>query len=175
MKLKVIEPLRELFKDEVRELGKELGIPEDLVWRHPFPGPGIAIRIIGEVTREQVRIAREADNIFIEEIKAAGLYKKISQAYAALLPVKAVGVMGDKRVHEQVIALRAVETSDFMTADMYPFEWDFLKRVTRRIVNEVNGVCRVVYDSKSQYCRVARCHANGSVATSKPPGTIEME
>jgi GMP synthase (glutamine-hydrolysing) len=149
MKLKVIEPLRELFKDEVRELGKELGLPEELVWRHPFPGPGIAIRILGEVTREQVRIAREADYIFIEEIRAAGLYKKISQAFAALIPAKAVGVMGDKRVHEQIIALRAVETSDFMTADWYCFDGEFLKRVSRRIVNEVNGVCRVVYDSKS--------------------------
>jgi GMP synthase (glutamine-hydrolysing) len=149
MNLKLIEPLRELFKDEVRELGMNLGIPEDLVWRHPFPGPGIAIRILGEVTPEQVRIAREADYIFIEEIKAAGLYRKISQAFAALLPVKAVGVMGDKRVHDQVIALRAVETSDFMTADWYPFDGEFLKKVSRRIVNEVNGVCRVVYDSKS--------------------------
>ncbi|ORY16904.1 GMP synthase-like protein [Clohesyomyces aquaticus] len=158
MHLKLIEPLRELFKDEVRELGTNLGIPEDLVWRHPFPGPGIAIRILGEVTPEQVRIAREADYIFIEEIKAAGLYRKISQAFAALLPVKAVGVMGDKRVHDQVIALRAVETSDFMTADWYPFDGDFLKKVSRRIVNEVEGVCRVVYD-----------------ITSKPPGTIEME
>ncbi|KAH7356113.1 GMP synthase-like protein [Pyrenochaeta sp. MPI-SDFR-AT-0127] len=158
MNLKLIEPLRELFKDEVRELGKELGIPEELVWRHPFPGPGIAIRILGEVTREQVRIAREADFIFIEEIRKAGLYRNISQAFAALLPVKAVGVMGDKRVHDQVIALRAVETTDFMTADWYPFDGEFLKRVSRRIVNEVNGVCRVVYD-----------------ITSKPPGTIEME
>jgi GMP synthase (glutamine-hydrolysing) len=149
MNLKLIEPLRELFKDEVRELGTKLGIPEDLVWRHPFPGPGIAIRILGEVTPEQVRIAREADNIFIEEIKAAGLYRNISQAFAALLPVKAVGVMGDKRVHDQVIALRAVETSDFMTADWYPFDGAFLKKVSRRIVNEVNGVCRVVYDSES--------------------------
>ncbi|KAF2473658.1 GMP synthase-like protein [Lindgomyces ingoldianus] len=158
MHLKLIEPLRELFKDEVRELGTNLGIPEDLVWRHPFPGPGIAIRILGEVTPEQVRIAREADYIFIEEIRAAGLYRKISQAFAALLPVKAVGVMGDKRVHDQVIALRAVETSDFMTADWYPFDGAFLKKVSRRIVNEVEGVCRVVYD-----------------ITSKPPGTIEME
>jgi GMP synthase (glutamine-hydrolysing) len=149
MNLKLIEPLRELFKDEVRALGVELGINEELVWRHPFPGPGIAIRILGEVTREQVRIAREADYIFIEEIKKAGLYRNISQAFAALLPVKAVGVMGDKRVHDQVIALRAVETSDFMTADWYPFDGEFLKRVSRRIVNEVNGVCRVVYDSKS--------------------------
>jgi GMP synthase (glutamine-hydrolysing) len=148
MSLKLIEPLRELFKDEVRELGTKLGIPEDLVWRHPFPGPGIAIRILGEVTPEQVRIAREADHIFIEEIKAAGLYRNISQAFAALLPVKAVGVMGDKRVHDQVIALRAVETSDFMTADWYPFDGAFLKKVSRRIVNEVNGVCRVVYDGK---------------------------
>ncbi|KAF2091262.1 GMP synthase [Saccharata proteae CBS 121410] len=158
MHLKLIEPLRELFKDEVRELGTNLGIPEELVWRHPFPGPGIAIRILGEVTPEQVRIAREADNIFIEEIKAAGLYRKISQAFAALLPVKAVGVMGDKRVHSQVIALRAVETTDFMTADWFPFDGNFLKRVSRRIVNEVDGVCRVLYD-----------------ITSKPPGTIEME
>ncbi|KAF2838732.1 GMP synthase-like protein [Patellaria atrata CBS 101060] len=158
MHLKLIEPLRELFKDEVRALGANLGIPENLIWRHPFPGPGIAIRILGEVTPEQVRIAREADYIFIEEIQAAGLYRKISQAFAALLPVKAVGVMGDKRVHDQIIALRAVETSDFMTADWYPFDGEFLKRVSRRIVNEVTGVCRVVYD-----------------VTSKPPGTIEME
>jgi GMP synthase (glutamine-hydrolysing) len=148
MNLKLIEPLRELFKDEVRELGTNLGIPKDLVWRHPFPGPGIAIRILGEVTPEQVRIAREADFIFIEEIKAAGLYRKVSQAFAALLPVKAVGVMGDNRVHAQVIALRAVETSDFMTADWYPFDGAFLKKVSRRIVNEVDGVCRVVYDSE---------------------------
>lgn len=158
MHLKLLEPLRELFKDEVRALGTNLGIPEHLVWRHPFPGPGLAIRILGEVTPEQVRIAREADVIFIEEIRAAGLYRKISQAFAALLPVKAVGVMGDKRVHEQVIALRAVETTDFMTADWYPFDGEFLKRVSRRVVNEVDGVCRVVYD-----------------VTSKPPGTIEME
>ncbi|KAF2754555.1 GMP synthase subunit B [Pseudovirgaria hyperparasitica] len=158
MHLKLIEPLRELFKDEVRVLGTKLGIPEELVWRHPFPGPGIAVRILGEVTPEQVRIAREADYIFIEEIKKAGLYRKISQAFAALLPVKAVGVMGDQRVHAQVIALRAVETTDFMTADWYPFDGEFLKRVSRRIVNEIDGVCRVVYD-----------------VTSKPPGTIEME
>lgn len=158
MHLKLIEPLRELFKDEVRALGTNLGIPEELVWRHPFPGPGLAIRILGEITPEQLRIAREADTIFIEEIRAAGLYGQISQAFAALLPVKAVGVMGDKRTHEQVIALRAVETSDFMTADWFPFDGQFLKRVSRRIVNEVNGVCRVLYD-----------------VTSKPPGTIEME
>ncbi|KAL8758781.1 MAG: hypothetical protein Q9184_003822 [Pyrenodesmia sp. 2 TL-2023] len=158
MHLKLIEPLRELFKDEVRILGTKLGIPDDLVWRHPFPGPGIAIRILGEVTPSQVEIARQADHIFIQEIIAAGLYRKISQAFAALLPVRAVGVMGDKRVHEQVIALRAVETTDFMTADWYPFDGLFLKKVSSRIVNEVSGVCRVVYD-----------------VTSKPPGTIEME
>lgn len=156
--LKLIEPLRELFKDEVRELGRQLGIPHDLVMRHPFPGPGIAIRVLGEVTREQVDIARKADHIFISEIKAAGIYDKISQAYAALLPVKAVGVMGDNRVHQQVIALRAVETTDFMTCTAYRFEWDFLEKVMTRICNEVDGVCRVVYD-----------------ITSKPPGTIEME
>jgi GMP synthase (glutamine-hydrolysing) len=158
MHLKLIEPLRELFKDEVRALGTNLGIPEHLVWRHPFPGPGLAIRILGEVNESQLKIARHADKIFIDEIVAAGLYRKISQAFAALLPVKAVGVMGDKRVHAQVIALRAVETTDFMTADWFPFDGEFLKRVSRRIVNEVDGVCRVVYD-----------------VTSKPPGTIEME
>jgi len=160
MHLKLIEPLRELFKDEVRALGTNLGIPEELVWRHPFPGPGLAIRIIGEINDEQLRIAREADKIFIDEIIAAGLYRKISQAFAAVFPdtAKAVGVMGDKRVHGKVVTLRAVETTDFMTADWYPFEFDFLKRVSRRIVNEVDGACRVTYD-----------------ITSKPPGTIEME
>ncbi|KAK2627765.1 hypothetical protein QTJ16_002411 [Diplocarpon rosae] len=156
--LQLIEPLRELFKDEVREMGRQLGIPHELVMRHPFPGPGIAIRVLGEVTREQVAIAQKADAIFIEEIRAAGLYDQISQAYAALLPVKAVGVMGDKRVHQQVIALRAVCTTDFMTANIFRFEWEFLERVQTRIVNEVDGVCRVFYDT-----------------TSKPPGTIEME
>jgi GMP synthase (glutamine-hydrolysing) len=156
--LKLIEPLRELFKDEVRELGRKLGISHELVMRHPFPGPGIAIRVLGEVTRSQVEIARKADHIFISEIRAAGLYDQISQAFAALLPVKAVGVMGDKRVHQQVIALRAVQTTDFMTANIFRFDWDFLERVSTRIVNEVEGVCRVEYD-----------------LTSKPPGTIEME
>lgn len=158
MGLKLIEPLRELFKDEVRDIGRELGINHELVMRHPFPGPGIAIRVLGEVTPEQVAIARKADHIFISEIRAAGLYDNISQAYAALLPVKAVGVMGDKRVHQQVIALRAVETTDFMTATAYPFSWEFIAKVSTRIVNEVDGVCRVFYD-----------------VTSKPPGTIEME
>ena len=154
MNLKLIEPLRELFKDEVRALGTQLGIPHDLVWRHPFPGPGLGIRVLGEVTPSQLAIARQADHIFIEEIRKAGLYREISQAFAALLPVKAVGVMGDKRVHEQVVALRAVETSDFMTADSYMFDGRFLKRVSSRIVNEVEGVCRVLYDGEFShvYC-----------------------
>ncbi|EGV60570.1 GMP synthase (glutamine-hydrolyzing) [Yamadazyma tenuis] len=158
MKLKLIEPLRELFKDEVRHLGELLGVPHDLVWRHPFPGPGLAIRVLGEITRPQLKIAREADHIFIEEIKNAGIYKEISQAFAALLPVFSVGVMGDQRTYEQVIALRAIETVDFMTADWYVFEASFLKRVASRIVNEVDGVARVTYD-----------------ITSKPPATVEWE
>ncbi|KAG9293679.1 hypothetical protein G9A89_019016 [Geosiphon pyriformis] len=158
MKLKLIEPLRELFKDEVRVLGTFLGLDEELIWRHPFPGPGIAIRILGEVTPQQVAIVRAADHIYIEEIKKAGLYRKIAQAYAALLPVKAVGVMGDKRTYEQVIALRAVETTDYMTADWYPFPYDILKRISNRIINEIKGVNRVVYD-----------------ISSKPPATIEWE
>jgi GMP synthase (glutamine-hydrolysing) len=158
MHLKLIEPLRELFKDEVRELGTKLGIPEQLVWRHPFPGPGLAIRIIGEVTEEQLRIVREADKIFIHEIRAAGLYRKISQAYAASLGVKAVGVMGDKRVHGFIVALRAVVTTDFMTADAFDFERSFRSKVSTKIVNEVDGVTRVMWDD-----------------TSKPPGTIELE
>lgn len=149
MHLKLIEPLRELFKDEVRIMGTNLGIPEELVWRHPFPGPGIAIRVLGEVTPEQVAIARKADHIFIEEIRAAGFYRNVSQAYAALLPTRAVGVMGDKRVYDQIIALRAVTTTDFMTADWFDFPGKFLRKVSSRIVNEVDGVCRVVYDSES--------------------------
>ena len=148
MHLKLIEPLRELFKDEVRVLGEQLGIPSDLVWRHPFPGPGLAIRILGEVTSSQLAIVRQADHIFIEEIQKAGLYRKISQAFAALLPLKAVGVMGDKRVHDQIIALRAVETTDFMTATSCDLGQDFRQRVSTRIVNEVEGVCRVFEDSK---------------------------
>ena len=158
MKLKVIEPLRELFKDEVRALGSILKIDDDLVWRHPFPGPGIAIRILGEVTPSQVAIVQQADAIFIEEIKKAGLYRKISQAYAALLPIRSVGVMGDNRTYEQVIALRAVETTDFMTADWFEMPYDVLKHISSRIINEVNGVNRVVYD-----------------VSSKPPATIEWE
>ncbi|RUP42660.1 class I glutamine amidotransferase-like protein [Jimgerdemannia flammicorona] len=160
MKLKLIEPLRELFKDEVRALGTLLGLDDELVWRHPFPGPGIAIRVLGEVTPSQVEIARLADHIYIEEIKRAGYYRQISQAYAALLPVKAVGVMGDARTYEQVIALRAVETKDFMTADVFASaEWFLtLKKISSRIINEVKGVNRVVYD-----------------ISSKPPATIEWE
>lgn len=150
MKLKLIEPLRELFKDEVRELGTSLGIPEELVWRHPFPGPGIAIRIIGDVTPEKVRIVQEADQIFIEEIRAAGLYRQISQAFAALMEGKAVGVVGDQRLHGHIIALRAVQTTDFMTADAFEFDQTFLRRVKNRIGNEVEGVARVLYES--------RCH-----------------
>lgn len=158
MHLKLIEPLRELFKDEVRELGTTLGIPEELVWRHPFPGPGLGIRVLGEVTAGQLRILREADAIFMEEIWKAGIYRDISQALVGLLPVKAVGVMGDNRVHSQVVALRAVVTTDFMTATAYEFDWAFLRKVSSRIINEVDGVCRVFQD-----------------ITSKPPGTIEFE
>ena len=158
MRLKLIEPLRELFKDEVRELGTSLGIPEELVWRHPFPGPGIAIRIIGEVTPERVRIVQKADKIFIDEIQAAGLYRQISQAFAALFGVKSVGVVGDQRLHGDVIALRAVQTTDFMTAKRFRFDDDFLDRVSDRIANEVEGVARVFYET-----------------TSKPPATIELE
>lgn len=156
MKLKLIEPLRELFKDEVRALGRLLKIPEHLVGRHPFPGPGLAIRILGEVTREQVKIAQHADAIFIEEIRKAGLYDQISQAFCALLPVRAVGVQGDRRTYEQVICLRAVKTEDFMTADWFDFPPAVLRKMSNRITNEVQGVNRVVMD-----------------VTSKPPGTVE--
>ncbi|KAJ5808498.1 hypothetical protein N7474_009767 [Penicillium riverlandense] len=156
--LKLIEPLRELFKDEVRELGRQLGISAELVGRHPFPGPGLAIRVLGEVTKEKVDMARKADHIFISMIREAGLYDDIGQAYAALDPSRAVGVMGDKRVYANIILLRAISTKDFMTAMPYPFSYEFLTKVSTRIVNEVEGVCRVAYDF-----------------TSKPPGTIEME
>ncbi|KAK3370784.1 hypothetical protein B0T24DRAFT_627041 [Lasiosphaeria ovina] len=156
--LRLIEPLRSLYKDEVRELGRALGISEELVMRHPFPGPGIAVRILGEVTPEKVEIARRADNIFITEIRKAGLYNQISQAYAAVDPSRAVGVMGDKRVYGYIIILRAVVTIDYMTAEAFEFPWAVLQKVMNRIINEVDGVCRVTYD-----------------VTSKPPGTIEME
>lgn len=175
MHLKLIEPLRELFKDEVRELGSQLGIPDELVWRHPFPGPGLGIRVLGEVTAEQLRILRQADSIFIDEVRAAGLYRKISQALAGLFPLKVVGVMGDKRVYDQIVALRAVVTTDFMTADSYEFEPKFVKKVTQRIVNEVDGVCRVVHDSEYPGAQVDTDMMLTATATSKPPGTIEFE
>lgn len=158
MNLKLIEPLRELFKDEVRVLGTRLGIPEDLVWRHPFPGPGLAIRVLEEVTEEKLELCRQADHIFIGEIKKAGIYNQISQAYVAITPARAVGVQGDQRVYGYLAVLRAVETTDFMTADVYYFEKGFLKRVSSRITNEIPGITRVSFD-----------------LTSKPPGTIEME
>ena len=148
MRLKLIEPLRELFKDEVRELGRTLGIPEQLVMRHPFPGPGLGIRVVGEVTSQQLRILKQADEIFISEIWAANLYRDISQALVGLFPVKVVGVMGDKRVYDQIVALRAVKTTDFMTADWYEFKPDILKKISSRIINEVDGVCRVFQDCK---------------------------
>jgi GMP synthase (glutamine-hydrolysing) len=158
MKLRLVEPLCELFKDEVRALGRELGLPESIIGRHPFPGPGLAIRILGKVTPEAVRILQKADAIYLEEIRAAGLYDAIWQAFAVLLPVKSVGVMGDGRSYDQVCALRAVTSTDGMTADVYPFDMAFLTRVANRIVNEVRGINRVTYD-----------------ITSKPPGTIEWE
>ncbi|KAI1338354.1 GMP synthase [Xylariaceae sp. FL0016] len=156
--LKLIEPLRELFKDEVRALGREMGVNEELVMRHPFPGPGIAIRILGEVTPERVEIARKADHIFISMIKEAGVYNDMSQAYAALDTNKAVGVMGDKRQEGYIIILRAVVTTDFMTAEPYEMDWKLLKKISTRIVNEVDGVSCVTYNS-----------------TSKPPATIELQ
>ncbi|MCC6888923.1 MAG: glutamine-hydrolyzing GMP synthase [Hyphomicrobiales bacterium] len=158
MNMTLVEPLRELFKDEVRALGRELGLPEAFVGRHPFPGPGLAIRCPGEITREKLDILRLADDIYIEEIRRAGLYDDIWQAFAVLLPVRSVGVMGDYRTYDFVLGLRAVTSTDGMTADFYPFEMAFIGHVARRIVNEVKGVNRVVYD-----------------ITSKPPGTIEWE
>lgn len=158
MNLKLVEPLRELFKDEVRELGKELGIPSEMLERHPFPGPGLAIRIPGEITRDKIKILQQADRIYLEEIKEAGIYKEIWQAFCVLLPVKTVGVMGDSRTYEFVCALRAVTSNDGMTADFYHFRHDFLSKVSNRIINEVRGINRIVYD-----------------ITSKPPGTIEWE
>ena len=158
MNMKLVEPLRELFKDEVRDLGRELGLNDQFVGRHPFPGPGLAIRIPGEVTKERCDILRKADAIYLEEIRAAGLYDAIWQAFAVLLPVRTVGVMGDGRTYDNVLALRAVTSTDGMTAEVFAFPGDFLPRVATRLVNEVKGVNRVVYDY-----------------TSKPPGTIEWE
>ena len=158
MNMKLVEPLRELFKDEVRALGRELGLPESFIGRHPFPGPGLAIRLPGGVTREKLDILRKADAIYIEEIRKAGLYDKIWQAFSVLLPVQTVGVMGDGRTYDRVLALRAVTSVDGMTADFFPFDMNFLGRAATRIINEVKGVNRVVYD-----------------VTSKPPGTIEWE
>ncbi|MBM4140212.1 MAG: glutamine-hydrolyzing GMP synthase, partial [Nitrospira sp.] len=158
MKLKLIEPLRELFKDEVRLLGKELGIPDEIINRHPFPGPGLAIRVIDEVTHERCDIVRKADAIVLEEIKKAGLYTELWQAFVVLLPVKSVGVMGDERTYENVIAVRAVKSLDGMTADWARIPYDIMGRISNRIINEVKGVNRVVYD-----------------ISSKPPSTIEWE
>ena len=158
MKLKLLEPLKELFKDEVRAIGEELGLPHQMVWRHPFPGPGLGVRILGEVKKEYADILRQADAIYIDELYVSGYYDKISQAFAVFLPVKSVGVMGDGRTYEYVIALRAVETRDFMTAGWTKLPYELMGRISNRIINEVRGVNRVVYD-----------------ISSKPPSTIEWE
>jgi GMP synthase (glutamine-hydrolysing) len=158
MHLKLIEPLRELFKDEVRRVGLELGLPEDMVWRQPFPGPGLAVRIMGEITPEAVRMLQEADDILVSEIKKAGLYRQIWQSFGVLLPVKSVGVMGDIRTYEHTLAIRAVHSNDGMTADWVRLPYDLMSVISNRIVNEVKGINRVVYD-----------------ITSKPPATIEWE
>ena len=156
--MKLVEPLRDLFKDEVRALGRTLGLPETMVGRHPFPGPGLAIRIPGAVTADSLEILRRADAVYLEELRAAGLYDEIWQAFAVLLPVRTVGVMGDERSYERVCALRAVVSTDGMTAESYPFDHALIARIGTRIINEVRGINRVVYD-----------------VTSKPPGTIEWE
>ena len=158
MNLKLVEPLRELFKDEVREVGIELGLPRELVMRQPFPGPGLAIRILGEITAERLEILRLADVIVLDEIKMAGLYEKVWQSFAVLLPVRTVGVMGDERTYENVIAVRVVDSLDAMTADWSKIPYEVMGRISNRIINSVKGVNRVVYD-----------------ISSKPPGTIEWE
>ena len=158
MNLKLIEPFRELFKDEVRAIGRELGLPESFIERHPFPGPGLAVRLLGDIDKQELDILREADDIFIAEIKSAGLYNEIWQAFAVLLPIKTVGVMGDARTYENVVALRAVTSTDGMTADWYRFKPEFLEKVSNKIIRDVKGVNRVVYD-----------------ISSKPPSTIEWE
>lgn len=158
MKFELLEPLRELFKDEVRAVGRELGIPDHMIDRHPFPGPGLGIRILGDVSKEKADILREADDIFITELRAAGLYQKVSQAFVVLLPVKSVGVMGDERTYAYLVGIRAVTSSDGMTSDWYKMPYEVLEKISNRIVNEVDGANRVVYD-----------------ITSKPPGTIEWE
>ena len=158
MKLNLVEPLRDLFKDEVRKMGAAMGIPSSMINRHPFPGPGLGVRILGEVTKEKVKVLQEADNIFIEELIKADHYDKVSQAFAVLLPIKSVGVVGDERRYAEVIGLRAVETVDFMTARWAHLPYEFLEHVSNRIVNEIEDVSRVVYD-----------------ISSKPPATIEWE
>jgi GMP synthase (glutamine-hydrolysing) len=158
LEFELIEPFRALFKDEVRRVGELLGLPEQTVWRHPFPGPGLAVRCLGEVTADRLDVLRKADNILLEEITAANLYRKTSQTFAVLLPVRSVGVMGDGRTYENVVAVRSVDTPDFMTADWSRIPYDVLARISNRIINEVRGVNRVVYD-----------------ISSKPPATIEWE
>ena len=158
MKLKLLEPFRELFKDEVREIGEELNLPEDIIYRQPFPGPGLAVRILGDITEERIKILQAADDIVVSEIKIAGLYKKLWQSFAVLLPIKSVGVMGDNRTYEQVCAIRAVESVDAMTADWAKIDYEVLRIISNRIINEVKGINRVVYD-----------------ISSKPPSTIEWE
>jgi GMP synthase (glutamine-hydrolysing) len=158
MPFALIEPLRDLFKDEVRQIGKELGLPAEVLVKHPFPGPGLAVRLLGEITRAQLATLQEADAIVVEEIRKAGLYEKVWQAFAVLLPVRSVGVMGDFRTYGLTVAVRVVESDDAMTADWVKLPGDVLERISTRIVNEVPGVTRVVYD-----------------ISSKPPGTIEWE
>jgi GMP synthase (glutamine-hydrolysing) len=158
MKLRLIEPLRELFKDEVRRVGESLGMPRDVLWRQPFPGPGLAVRCLGEVTETRLRVLRRADSIVQDEIRAAGLYEQLWQSFAVLLPVKSVGVMGDDRTYEETCVVRAVESDDAMTADWARLPYDVLARISSRLINEVKGINRVAYD-----------------ISSKPPATIEWE